>query len=87
MIVIIVLLSLIEQLICGQPFSGLPFSKMPRGYKKSNRQSWSEESMRSAVEAVLSKEMGYLKASQTFCLAQKTLEPSVKKARESGSVA
>lgn len=31
---------------------------MPRGYKrKSDRQSWSEESMRSAVEAVLSKEL------------------------------
>ncbi|KAG5873520.1 hypothetical protein JTB14_026606 [Gonioctena quinquepunctata] len=37
---------------------------MPRTYeRKTNRQSWSQESMEGAIEKVLSGRMGYLKAS------------------------
>lgn len=52
---------------------------MPRTYeRKTNRQSWSQESMEGAIEEVLSGRMGYLKA---FNVPQSTLEDRVKKAR------
>lgn len=63
---------------------------MPRNYKrKTDRQSWSEESMRKAIEAVRNNKMGWLLASKTFGVPQatlrrhasnsnKTLEPSTK---------
>ncbi|KAG5869484.1 hypothetical protein JTB14_028580 [Gonioctena quinquepunctata] len=51
---------------------------MPRTYeRKTNRQSWSQESMERAIEEVLSGRMGYLKASNVL---QSTLENRVKKA-------
>ncbi|XP_023934569.1 uncharacterized protein LOC112043401 [Bicyclus anynana] len=47
---------------------------MPRNYKRTtDRQSWSEESMRKAIEAVRSNRMGWLLASKTFGVPQATL--------------
>ncbi|KAG5871936.1 hypothetical protein JTB14_022411 [Gonioctena quinquepunctata] len=55
---------------------------MPRTYeRKTNRQSWSQESMEGAIEEVLSVRMGYLKASKAFNVPQSTLEDRVKEAR------
>lgn len=50
--------------------------------RKTNRQSWSIESMSNAVEAVISGQLGYLKASVQFNVPQTTLERYVKKKRE-----
>lgn len=48
---------------------------MVRDYKRTtNRGSWSEESMREAVQAVLDREMGYYKAAKQFHVPQTTLE-------------
>lgn len=47
---------------------------MPRNYKRTtDRQYWSEESMRKAIEAVRSNKMGWLLASKTFGVPQATL--------------
>lgn len=47
---------------------------MPRDYKrKTDRQSWSTESMQKAIEAVRKNEMGWLLASKTFGIPQATL--------------
>lgn len=53
---------------------------MPRVYKrKTTRQSWSPERMERAVEAVVTREMGYKKAAEQFGLPQTTLERYVAK--------
>lgn len=60
---------------------------MPRTYiRKSTRQSWSEENMKAAVDAVLGGAMGYLKASKAHGVPQTTLESRVKKARSGSSL-
>ena len=47
---------------------------MPGKYKrKTQRQSWEEIQMQRAIDAVNSKEMGWLKASKTFGVPQATL--------------
>lgn len=59
---------------------------MPRKekYKRTtNRQSWSEESMALAIEAMLNGTMGSKKASCSYNVPQTTLEDRVKKARQS----
>ncbi|CAH1956803.1 unnamed protein product [Acanthoscelides obtectus] len=57
---------------------------MVRTYKKkSSRGSWSKESMKQAIVAVLSKTMGYRKASQLYGVPQTTLERYVVKTRKS----
>lgn len=56
--------------------------RMVRDYKRTtNRGSWSEESMREAVKAVLDAKMGYYKAAKQFNVPQTTLERKVKAAR------
>lgn len=53
-----------------------------RNYKRTTtRQSWSEESMRGAIQEVLSNNMGYKRAAQAYNVPQSTLEDRVKKAR------
>ncbi|XP_021190238.3 tigger transposable element-derived protein 6 [Helicoverpa armigera] len=55
---------------------------MVRDYKRTtDRGSWSEESMREAVQAVLDGKMGYYKAAKQFNVPQTTLERKVKAAR------
>lgn len=55
---------------------------MVRDYKRTtDRGSWSKESMREAVKAVLDGKMGYCKAAKQFGLPQTTLERKVKAAR------
>lgn len=47
---------------------------MPRNYQRTtNRQAWSEESMKKAIEAVQENRMGWLAASNTFGVPQATL--------------
>lgn len=47
---------------------------MPRGYqRKTDRQSWSQESMKKAIDAVKKYEMGWLAASKTYGIPQATL--------------
>jgi hypothetical protein len=56
------------------------FLQMVRNYcKKTNRQEWSIDSMNTAIQAVLNKEMGYYKASKQFNVPQTTLERHVRK--------
>lgn len=56
--------------------------KMPRNYQRtSDRNTWSEQSMVAAVQAVLDGSMGFLKAAQSFGVPKSTLERKVKKAR------
>lgn len=56
---------------------------MVRTYlRKTDRQSWSEESMAQAVKAVLNKEIGYKKASKQYKVPQTTLERYVKKKQQ-----
>ena len=56
---------------------------MVRNYKrKSNRQEWSEVSMREAVEAVLSNSVGYKRASAQFSVPKTTLERHEQKKRQ-----
>lgn len=56
---------------------------MVRNYvRKTERQTWSTESMEQAISVVLKKEMGYKKAAQQFAVPQTTLERYVKKKRE-----
>lgn len=47
------------------------FSKMPKQHTKEHE--WDDENMRKAVSAVISKEMGYLAASQRFKVPRSTL--------------
>ena len=52
---------------------------MVRHYiRKTARQSWAEDSMRQAIEAVRTREMGYQKASAQFAVPKSTLERRVK---------
>jgi transposase-like protein len=48
-------------------------------FKKTNRQSWSTEQMEQALQAVVSCQLGYAKASRQFNVPQTTLERYVKK--------
>ncbi|CAH1979162.1 unnamed protein product [Acanthoscelides obtectus] len=53
---------------------------MVRTYKKkSSRGSWSKESMKQAIDAVLSKTIGYRKGFQLYGVPQTTLERYVVK--------
>lgn len=48
-------------------------------YKRtSNQQEWSSENMKQAIEAIINKEMGWLKASKTFGVPATTLRRRVK---------
>jgi DDE superfamily endonuclease./helix-turn-helix, Psq domain. len=61
-------------------------STMVRTYKrKSDRATWSDESMTEAVNACVNQVMGYQKAAKTFAVPQTTLERKVKAAREAVS--
>lgn len=56
-----------------------------RVYKrKTDRQSWSEDSMKAAIEAYLSREFGYLRAATHFQVARSTLRDRVKMAQRTG---
>ncbi|KAK2575400.1 hypothetical protein KPH14_008316 [Odynerus spinipes] len=60
---------------------------MPRNYKRTtNRQSWSEESMKNAILDVIGGKSGYRVASRTFSVPQSTLEDRVKKYRKNNNV-
>lgn len=53
---------------------------MVRNYvRKTERQTWSTESMNNAISVVLKKEMGFKKAAQQFAVPKTTLERYVKK--------
>lgn len=54
---------------------------MPKYARKTDRQSWSADSMKEAIEEVLAGRMGYLRASKLFNVPQTTLENRVKKAK------
>ena len=45
--------------------------------RKTDRQSWSEESMRNAIEAVVGGSMGILRAAKTFAVPKTTLHRRV----------
>ncbi|KAK9871778.1 hypothetical protein WA026_014233 [Henosepilachna vigintioctopunctata] len=72
----------------GLPMQDLPeriirYIKMIRTYKKkSSRGSWSVESMKHAIVAVLGKSAGYRKAAQLHGVPQTTLERHVAKIRK-----
>ncbi|XP_029659180.1 uncharacterized protein LOC115233092 [Formica exsecta] len=56
---------------------------MPRNYKrKTERQSWSEESMAAAIKDVMEGKMGYKKAAVIHKVPQSTLEDKIKKAKK-----
>ena len=50
--------------------------------RKTQRQSWDEDSMRQAVEEVLEGRMGYLKASKEYEVPRTTIEARVKKIKQ-----
>ncbi|KAG5894424.1 hypothetical protein JTB14_019794 [Gonioctena quinquepunctata] len=50
--------------------------------RKTQRQSWDENSMRQAVEEVLEGRMGYLKASREYEVPRTTIEVRVKKIKQ-----
>lgn len=55
---------------------------MPRSYQRTtNRQSWSQEAMVSAIKEVMEGRSGCKRASDTFGVPKSTLEEKVKKAR------
>lgn len=54
--------------------------------RKTDRQSWDQENMKSAITEVLEHRMGYMRASKAFNIPQSTLEDRVKKARSGCSV-
>lgn len=61
---------------------------MVRNYeKKTKRGEWSIKAMKTAIDKVLSKEMGYRKAATAYAVPQTTLERYVKKMKEGGEVA
>ncbi|GBN54087.1 hypothetical protein AVEN_166155-1 [Araneus ventricosus] len=55
---------------------------MGRYQRKTDRQSWSQESMSGAIQEVLEGNMGYRRASEAYSVPQTTLERKVKKARQ-----
>lgn len=57
-------------------------STMGKYKRKTNRQSWSEESMKNAIMSVINKVMGYKKASMAYGVPQTTLENRVKKYKQ-----
>lgn len=60
---------------------------MASNYKrKTNRQSWSEESMHLAIQEVINGNMGYFKASKAYSVPQTTLENRVKKAKSGATI-
>ncbi|RVE41476.1 hypothetical protein evm_013863 [Chilo suppressalis] len=60
---------------------------MVRTYKKkTKRGEWSIDSMKIAVDKVLSKEMGYKKTASAYAVPQTTLERYVKKMKEGSEV-
>lgn len=60
---------------------------MVRTYKKkTKRGEWSKISMKTAIDKVLSKDMGYRKAASEYGVPQTTLERYVKKMKEGGEV-
>ncbi|KAB0804261.1 hypothetical protein PPYR_01231 [Photinus pyralis] len=56
-------------------------SAMGKYTRKSDRQSWDENSMHLAVEEVLEGRMGYLKASKEYGVPRSTIEARVKKVK------
>lgn len=61
---------------------GIKGINMPAYVRKTNRQSWSVDSMAEAIEAMMEKRMGYKKAANTYEIPQTTLEARVKKAKK-----
>lgn len=60
---------------------------MVRTYKKkTKRGEWSKDSMKIAIDKVLSRETGYKKAASAYAVPQTTLERYVKKMKEGGEV-
>lgn len=58
---------------------------MVRNYtRKTDRQSWDEESMDKAIMACYNKEMGFRKAAVAFNVPQSTLERRLKKYKDTG---
>lgn len=56
---------------------------MVRNYKrKSDRQNWSSDDLKNAIEQVLSGAMGYKKAAQTYKVPQSTLEDRIQKKKK-----
>ncbi|KAG5887515.1 hypothetical protein JTB14_036238 [Gonioctena quinquepunctata] len=55
---------------------------MEKYKRKTQRQSWDENSMRQAVEEVLEGRMGYLKASRESEVPRTTIEAKVKKIKQ-----
>lgn len=56
---------------------------MVRNYnKKTKRAEWSQQSMKAAIDKVLSKESGYRKAALKYGVPQTTLERYVKKIKQ-----
>ncbi|GBL84812.1 hypothetical protein AVEN_1104-1 [Araneus ventricosus] len=55
---------------------------MGRYQRKTDRQSWSQESMAGAIQEVLEGNMGYRRASKAYSVPQTTLERKVKEARQ-----
>lgn len=56
--------------------------EMGRYQRKTDRQSWSTESMAGAIQEVLEGKMGYRRASKAYNVPQTTLERKVKEARQ-----
>lgn len=60
---------------------------MVRTYKKkTKRGEWSTDTVKTAIDKVLSKEMGYKKAASAYAVPQTTLERYVTKMKEDGEV-
>ncbi|CAG4968026.1 unnamed protein product [Parnassius apollo] len=60
---------------------------MVRTYKKkTKRGEWSTDAMKTAIDKVLSKEMGYKKAASAYTVPQTTLERYIKKMKKGGEV-
>ena len=60
---------------------------MVRTYKKkTKRGEWSKISMKTAIDKVLSKDIGYRKAASGYGVPQTTLERYVKRMKEGGEV-
>lgn len=60
---------------------------MVRKYiRKTERQSWANESMQKAIEAVISGSMGYQKAADSFGVPRSTLVDRVKKQKAGASL-
>ncbi|GBN85265.1 hypothetical protein AVEN_142367-1 [Araneus ventricosus] len=58
------------------------FLIMGRYQRKTDRQSWFQDSMAGAIQEVLEGNMGYRRASKAYSVPQTTLERKVKEARQ-----